>query len=136
MSRPLGVTLLAVLSLASGLLRLLKALVWLGLGGALAGVSALANPAAGAIIGGLAILFGGLALGTALFSLLFAWGAWTLRPWAWSLGVWTHATILVWSLLAVLGPALLSERWLDIAISGAVLFYLKSTPIQRAFGRA
>lgn len=136
MSRPFGVTLLAVLSLASGLFRLLKALVWLGLGGALAGVSALANPAAGAIIGGLAVIFGGLALVTGLCSLGFAWGAWNLRPWAWSVGIWTHATILAWSILAVLGPWLLSERWLDIAISGTVLYYLTSGPIRRAFGKA
>jgi hypothetical protein len=136
MPRPFGVTLLAVLSLASGLLSMLKALVWLGLGGALAGVSALVLPAAGAVIGGLALFFGGIALVTGLCSLWFAWGAWGLRPWAWSFGVWTHATILIWSILAVLGPWLLSERWLDIAISGTVLFYLTSKPIKLAFGKA
>ena len=135
MSRPFGVTLLAVLSLVSGLFRVVKALVWLGLGGALAGVSALANPVAGALIGGLALLFGGLALVTGLCSLVFAGGAWRLRPWAWSWGVWTYAAILIWSVLAVLGPWRLSERWLDIAISGTVLYYLTSAPIRQAFGK-
>lgn len=136
MSRPVGVTILAILALVSGILGLFKALLWLGLGGMLAGATAMAHPIAGAFIGGVVVVFAGLAAGTGILSLIFAWGAATLRPWAWSLGVWTHGFILVWSLLAVLGPGLLVERWPEILVSGVVLLYLTSAPVRQAFGKA
>lgn len=135
MERPIGVTVLAVLALVSGLWRLLKALAWFGIGGGVALVTAVANPVAGAVVGGMAILFGTLALVTGLFSLVFAYGALTLKPWAWTLGAWTHGLILGWSVLAVLGPGILSERWIDIAVSGTVLYYLTRPGIKRAFGK-
>jgi len=135
MSRPIGVTILAILSLVSGILGLFKALLWLGLGGLLAGATAMAHPVAGAFIGGLVVLFAGLSAGTGIFSLIFAWGVSMLRPWAWSLGIWTHGFVLVWSLLAVLGPGLLVERWPEIVVSGVVLLYLASAPVRAAFGR-
>ena len=136
MSRPLGVIILSVLSLCSGLLSLLKGLAWLGIGGAAAVLALLAHPVAGAILGGLAVIFGVLSLATGAFSLVFAWGAWNLRGWAWSLGVATHASILIWSLLVVLGPGLLRERWVTLLISGVVLYYLTTPAIKRAFGKA
>ncbi len=135
MERPVGVTVLAVLALVSGAWRLLKALAWFGIGGAVAITAAVAHPVAGVMIGGATIIFGTLALVTGVFSLVFAWGALGLKPWAWSLGAWTHGLILAWSVLAVLGPGLLSERWIDIAVSGAVLYYLTRPEIKRAFGR-
>ncbi len=136
MERPLGVTVLAVLALVSGAWRVLKALAWFGIGGAAAVVTGMANPVAGALVGGVAVLFGSLALLTGVFSLVFAYGALTLKPWAWTLGFWTHALILAWSLLAVLGPGMFSERWLDIVVSGVILYYLTRPEIKRAFGKA
>lgn len=136
MERPLGVTILGVLSLVSGLWRLLKALAWFGIGGGVALITAIAHPVAGAVVGGMAIIFGTLALVTGIFSLVFAWGAFTLKPWAWTLGAVTHGCILAWSLLAVLGPGMFSERWVDIAVSGTVLYYLTRPEIKRAFGKA
>jgi hypothetical protein len=135
MQRPLGVTIIAILSLVSGLIGLLKGLAWLGIGGAAAALTAVAMPVAGAIIGLFAITFGIIGLVTAVFSIGFSWGAWNLKPWAWSLGVTTHAAIFIWSLLAVLGPALLSERRVPLIISGVVLFYLTRPEIKRAFGK-
>jgi hypothetical protein len=136
MQRPIGVTVLAVLSLISGLLSLLKGLAWLGIGGFVAGTTAMVHPIAGAIIGTLAVVFGGTALFSAIFSLIFAWGAWTLKPWAWGIGFWTHAFILFWSLLAVLGPALFRERAVTILLSAIVLWYLTRPAIKLAFGKA
>ncbi len=136
MNRPLGVVILSLLSLVSGLWSLLKGLAWLGIGGAVAAVAMVAHPIAGALIGGLAMIFAILSLLTGLFSLVFAWGAWNLRPWAWTLGVATHTSILVWSLLVVLGPGLLSERWVTLLLSGIVLYYLTTPAIKGAFGKA
>lgn len=135
MERPIGVTVLGVLALVSGLWRVLKALVWFGVGGAIAGITFLAHPVAGAVVGGMALLFGGLALLMGICSLIFAYGTFTLKPWARTLGVWTHGGILVWSILAVLGPGMFSERWVDIAVSGVILYYLTRPEIKQAFGK-
>lgn len=135
MQRPIGVTLLAFLSLVSGALGVFKGLIWLGVGGVLAGVTATAFPVAGAFVGGLAVLVGGLALLTGLFSLLFAWGAFALKPWAWSFGVATHGFNLIWSVLVVLGPGILRERFVTIVISAIVLLYLTRPEIKQAFGK-
>lgn len=134
--RPLGVTILGFLSLVSGAFSILKGLVWLGFGGLLAGATFLANPVAGAMVGGVAILFGGIALLSGAFALFTAWGAFNLKGWAWSLGVVTHGGILVWSLLAALGPSTLRERMGAIIVSGLVLFYLKRPAVKAAFGKS
>jgi hypothetical protein len=136
MQRPLGVSILGFLSLVSGALSIFKGLIWLGLGGVIAGATAFASPVAGAVIGGLAVIFGGLAILTGVFSLIFAWGAFSLKPWAWSLGVATHGFNLVWSLLVVIGPGLLRGQLATILISAAVLFYLTRPEIKQAFGKA
>jgi uncharacterized membrane protein (DUF2068 family) len=135
MERPFGVTLLGLLSLISGALGVLKGLIWLGVGGLAAAGAALAFPVAGMFIGTLALVIGGLALLTGLFSLIFAWGAFALKPWAWSLGVTTHGFNLLWSLLVVLGPGLLRERFVTILISAIVVLYLTKPEIKRAFGK-
>jgi len=136
MQRPLGVSILGFLSLVSGALSLLKGLIWLGFGGLVAGATAFASPVAGAMIGGVAVFFGGLAILTGLFSLLFAWGAFSLKPWAWSLGVATHGFNLAWSILVVMGPGLLRGQLATIVISAIVVLYLTRPEIKRAFGKA
>jgi hypothetical protein len=136
MQRPLGVSILGFLSLVSGALSLLKGLIWLGFGGVLAGATAIASPIAGAVLGGVAVFFGILAILTGLFSLIFAWGALSLRPWAWSLGVATHGFNLIWSVLVVLGPGLLRGQLATIVISAVVLLYLTRPEIKQAFGKA
>jgi hypothetical protein len=137
MPRPLGVTILAVLSLVSGAWGVLKGLAWLGIGGAVAGgLTAGAHPVAGALVGFMALLFGSLALATGIFALVVGFGALGLKPWAWSLGVITHGLIVAWSVLVILGPGRLAERWVTLAVSGIILFYLTRPDIRRAFGRS
>jgi hypothetical protein len=137
MHRPLGVTVLAILSLCSGLWGVLKGLAWLGIGGVVAGgLTVGAHPVAGALVGLVAVAFGAIALATGIFALVFAFGAFGLRPWAWTIGVLTHGVIVVWSVLAVLGPARLADRWVTLAVSGLIVYYLTTPAIKQAFGRA
>jgi hypothetical protein len=133
--RPLGVTVLGILSLVSGLFSVLKGLAWLGFGGILAGAAFFANPVAGAMVGGVAIFFGAIALLTGAFALFTAWGAFNLKGWAWSLGVVTHGGILLWSFLAAIGPSTLRERSGAIIVSGLILFYLTRPAVKAAFGK-
>jgi len=136
MQRPLGVTVLAILSLCSGAWGVIKGLAWLGIGGAVAGgLAAGAHPVAGALVGLVAVIFGVLALATGVFSLVFAFGAFGLKPWAWTIGVLTHGVIVAWSVLAVLGPARLADRWVTLAVSGIIVYYLMTPAIKQAFGR-
>lgn len=137
MQRPGGVTLIAVLSLLSGLISVLKGLAWLGIGGLVAGgLTVSAHPVAGFMVGIVAVVFGVLALATGGFALVFSFGAFGLRPWAWTMGVLTHGLIVIWSLLAALGPGRLSERWLGLLVSSAILYYLTRPDIKAAFGRS
>lgn len=79
----------------------------------------------------MAVVFGVIALITGLFALTFACGAFCLRPWVWTIGLWTHVAIVLWSLLAVLGPARLAERWVTLAVSGVVLYHRFTPAIRR-----
>ncbi|HXI21549.1 MAG TPA: hypothetical protein VNH46_10710, partial [Gemmatimonadales bacterium] len=60
MQRPAGVTVLAILSFITGVWGVLGGLFLLGFGGAIAGVTAARHPGMGAVIGGLAVVLGGL----------------------------------------------------------------------------
>ncbi len=73
--RPLGVTILAILSALGGIMAILG-------GMAIMGVSALASEigALGAAIGGITLIMG-------LIQLVIAWGLWTGKGWAWLLGL-------------------------------------------------
>src|SRR3712207_1825572 len=64
--RPLGITILAILAAVAGVLGLLGSLTLLGFG-----------------LG----IYGLLFLVLSVVYLVFAYGAWTLKPWAWTLGV-------------------------------------------------
>lgn len=136
MSRPLGVTVMAILSLVSGLWGVLKGLAFLGIGGIVAGgLTAGAHPIAGAMVGIAAVIFGVIALATGGLALIFAWGAFGLRPWAWTMGVFTHGLILLFSLFAAMGPGRLAGRWGTLLLSAAVLYYLTRPEIKAAFGK-
>src|SRR5664279_5642294 len=75
-ARPMGITILAVLAAISGVLGLLGGLAVIGLSGILANA-----------YGGFYSLVGYGILVISIGELVFAFGAWTLKPWAWTLGI-------------------------------------------------
>lgn len=131
MTRPTGVTILAVLALIGGLLGLFAALGLLGVGalsGALGG-------GIGVVFGVLTIVIGVFTLISAVLSLAFAYGAWNLRPWAWLLGVISQGLNILTVVVNLIGGANLGSQLFSLAISGAILYYLFTPQIKRAFGR-
>ncbi len=95
-ARPMGITILAVLSAIGGVLGILGGIALVGLGG-------LAAASTGtAAYFGLGAVWGVLLLATAIASLAFAYGAWTLKPWAWPLGVALAIISLALSALTVI----------------------------------
>ena len=78
-------------------------------------------------------LFGAVALIVSIAYLVFAWGAWGLQPWAWTLGIVLAAVSIVLGLFQLLGGNV--GAIVSIAIAGGITYYLFQPDIQRAFGR-
>jgi hypothetical protein len=133
MTRPTGVTILAILAAIGGVFGLLGGLTLIGVGGMAGGVI---GGAAGAAIGGLAVIGGLIVIVLAVLELALAYGFWTLRPWAWQLGVILAAIQIVVAVLGVLGIVFrqdLGGAVISIAISGVILYYLNQAEIRRVF---
>jgi hypothetical protein len=69
-------------------------------------------------------------------SLAFAYGAWTLKPWAWTLGIAIQIISLVLAVLTIIGGGDIAGQIISIAIAGIILYYLWQPSIKAAFGRA
>ena len=120
--RPLGVTILAILAAILGVLGLLGSVALLGLSG-VAGVG-----------GG--VLWGILSLVLAVAYLAFAYGAWSLQPWAWTLGVGIAAVGILWALYWFTQPGgSIVSLIINVALSGVILYYLFQPDVKAAFGR-
>jgi hypothetical protein len=130
-TRPTGITILAVLSAIGGVLALLAGLFATVLGGAVGAATGSAT------VGGLVTVLGLIAIVYGALSLAFAYGAWTLKPWAWNLGM---ASQIVGIGLAIVyiatGNAPVSSQILNIAISAVIIYYLNTPAVKAAFGRA
>lgn len=135
--RPTGITILAVLGIIAGVLGLMGGCGLVGLGaftgvlGAQSGVGDLG------ILGGLTGLWGILLLALAVVEIAFGIGAWTLKPWAWTLGLIVVGVGIVFGLIGLVG---FREGFLTvlirIAIYGAIAYYLMTPEVKKAFGRA
>jgi hypothetical protein len=129
-ARPTGITILAVLSAIGGVLTILVGIAAIGLGG----IGAAASGQAAFF--GLGVVFGIIALALGIASLAFAFGAWTLQPWAWSLGVILQAANIIFAVVAVIGGSDISSQIIGVAIAGIILYYLMQPSIKAAFGKA
>jgi len=116
--RPLGVTIIAVLAGLAGVLGLIAAVTLLTVVGA---------------FGGLGTLFFVLALVVSIVSLIFAYGAWTLQPWAWTMGVVLQALAIVNALYAITDGD--TSGIISILIAVVILWYLFQAEVKAAFGR-
>jgi hypothetical protein len=129
-ARPMGITVLAVLSAIGGVLGLLGGVALIGLGG-------LAAASTGtAAYFGLGAIWGVLLLATAIASLAFAYGAWTLKPWAWPLGVALAIISLALSALTIISGGDISSQVISVVIQAIILYYLFQPSIKSLFGRA
>ena len=129
--RPTGITILAVLAAIGGVLVLIAGLFGTVLGGALGAATGSAT------VGGLVVLLGVIAIVYGVLSIAFAYGAWTLKSWAWNLGM---ASQIVGIGLAVVyiatGNSTVSSQILNIAIGAVIIYYLNTPAVKAAFGRA
>jgi len=126
--RPSGITILAVLAAIGGVLGLLAGL-------ALVGISGVAAAGNGPLAGFITVM-GAIAILQSILLLAFAYGAWMLKPWAWTLGVVAEVIGLVLSVLFIINGDPITSQIVSIVIAGLVLYYLFTPAVKQAFGRA
>ena len=131
MQRPQGVTILAVLAAIGGVLGIFGAFALFG-AGALAAVVG-----AGFLTGGFAIFWGLVTLIQSAVSLVFAYGAWYLKPWAWTVGVGVEGLAVLVALINWIGGnSGFFSFLISAAIAGVIIYYLFTPAIKKVFGRA
>lgn len=127
-SRPLGITIISILSGLGGLSYLFFGVAALGFGGLATAGGASASVAAPTMAVGVVYLVLGLV------TLFCAYGLWALKSWAWMVAVVVQliglATVV---LAAVTGSGL---NIVSAAISILIVGYLMSGGVKSAFGRA
>lgn len=121
-ARPTGITILAILAGVGGVLGLFGGFVLLFAGTV--------------VFGGLGAILGLAALAYAALLISFAYGAWTLKPWAWPLGVAGSIFGIVLGVLYIIGGQSIASQALSIVVDGAILYYLNQPGIKALFGRA
>ena len=128
MQRPTGITVMAVLVAIGGVFGLLAAVALLGVGAAAGATGGL---------GGLAALAGIIVLAYSVLSLVLAYGFWTLKPWAWPLGIGVQVLGIIQAVLQFMNNSTsVVSLVISLAIAGVILWYLYQPHVKAAFGRA
>lgn len=109
--RPIGVTIIAILSFLAGLLEVFGGLALL----AVAGLGAAAGAGMG-MLAAFAGILGGVLLLVGLITLAVAIGLWRMRSWAW----WVALIVNVISILVSIGL----ESWISLVFPVILVIYL------------
>jgi hypothetical protein len=121
-TRPTGITILSILAGLEGVVLLFSGFAVMGLG-------AVTSTGSATILG-----LAGLALGALWLAL--GWGFWTVKPWAWALGVVLAAAGIVLAVLTLIGAnGGIINAILSVAFPAVVLYYLNQPGIKALFGR-
>lgn len=128
-TRPVGVTIIAILAILGGLVQLISGLAFLG-------ITALAVPGmeAGAFAEGVGIAAGVVMFIMAVLSVVFGVGALMLKPWAWMLGIVLFGISLVANLVLMFTSAVSTSAVISALIAAIVLAYLYTARVREAFG--
>lgn len=128
MSRPMGISVLALLALLAALPALVAGL-------ALVGVATFGPIVP--VTDGFMYAVGAGTLIYAALSLVLAYGFWTMRSWAWTVGV----ALQVLGIATTLSQFLYEDRnivgvVISLSLNGLILVYLFQPNVKAAFGRA
>jgi hypothetical protein len=125
--RPTGITIIAVVALIAGILQIFGGLGLITVGGLIASVGLLGGGFV--FIGGLALLAFGVA------DLALAYGFWTVKTWAWRLGVVLALANVAWAVVSlVLVSFDLTNVLVTIVVAAIWIYYLNLPSIRAAFG--
>jgi uncharacterized membrane protein HdeD (DUF308 family) len=140
-ARPTGITILAILAAISGAFSILAGLGYVA-GAPLIPAAAIGTVAADIAgpLKAIATVIGIFWLVVGIAQLAFAYGAWTLKPWAWMLGlVIEGSSILLTFIVGVMAgdlAATLTASLIPLAVAILIIAYLLSASVKTAFGRA
>jgi len=135
--RPTGITILAVLAFIGGIFGICGGLGGIVGGSFLGGLAASYGANNAAALGGMLAVYSIVALAFAVADLVFGFGAWTLKPWAWMLGMVLFGLNIVFQLVALIaGWATFGGIIISVAIAGVIIYYLLTPDVKKAFGRA
>jgi len=123
MERPVGITILAALAIIGGLISIAAGLSIGILGGTIPGAQ---GPAG--FIGVVALIIG-------ILQLIYGWGLWTLKPWAWLLALIGSLLSAISGLVQIFAGGNSSSGLLSIIIAAIIVWYLTTPDIKRAFRR-
>ncbi len=80
-------------------------------------------------------LFGLVTLVIALLDFAFAYGAWTLKPWGWTLGVALQVISLLSAVVSIAMGSSIGSQIIPVVVAAIILYYLFRRDIQEAFWR-
>lgn len=131
MARPTGVTVIAILSLISGLLGLCGVSPLLGI----SVIGAIIPTGVTQILGAIGIVVSALLVVGPILQIIFAYGAWNLRSWAWWFGIVATGISVLGVIIGIIGsggaavPTIVTNALLPIII----FIYLLVPDVRRAF---
>ena len=131
MARPTGVTVIAILSLISGLLGLCGVSPLLGI----SVIGAIIPTGVTQILGAIGIVVSALLVVGPILQIIFAYGAWNLRSWAWWFGIVATGISVLGVIIGIIGsggaavPTVVTNALLPIII----FIYLLVPDVRRAF---
>jgi uncharacterized membrane protein (DUF2068 family) len=106
------------------------------LAGALLDVQAPAGQVSMQGVSGIALVVIGLSFAiVGVAQIIFGVGLWQFRGWAWTLGVALQSVTLLGSLGGLFTGAFTVQSAISIVISGAILAYLLTPRVRKLFGR-
>jgi membrane-bound ClpP family serine protease len=127
--RPTGVTIIGVLQVIGGVLRILSAIVLLGLTGlGLAGDLA-------TDVGVFSIVMGVIALIIGLFYFYLGWAMLGMQPWAWAFTLVLNIIAIVFVVIELIFDGFDWNVVAGIAIPVIIVIYLYSQKVREAFNR-
>ena len=125
-----------------GLLAIITGLAGMVIGGLVAitgtALDVLATPGSDSFqtLGGYALIVTGVTVMIAgLIQIIFGIGVWKLSGWAWILGVIIQSLSFTGAALGMLTGAAIPASLVTMAISGAMLAFLLTPHVRKAFGR-
>ena len=126
MTRPIGVTLLAVGAAVAGIFEVWRTLVFLGI--------------VNFTFVGKEVSFAQAQWGQAIWAIILAaiwfWiaeGFWNVRAYAWSFGIFISIFTIIFGFFAVLGSTTFEEEFVPMLIAFLIFFYLNYPGVQKHF---
>jgi len=126
MTRPIGVTLLAVGAAVAGIFEVWRTLVFLGI--------------VNFTFVGKEVSFAQAQWGQAIWAIILAaiwfWiaeGFWNVRAYAWSFGIFISLFTLIFGFFAILGSTTFEEEFVPMLIAFLIFFYLNYPGVQKQF---